>query len=85
MDRQKHYQFTGKYNDIILKNLWHLQSEKRQKIIVRTPFIPSITDTQANLTAIKTHLKNLRIDGYELLPHNASAKKKKPEELTHLA
>lgn len=70
MDRQKHYEFTGKYNDVILENLHHLQSEKKQKIIVRTPLIPSITDTSENLAAIKSHLLNLRIDGYELLKYN---------------
>ena len=76
MDRQKHFKFTGKYNDIILDNLDFLQSEKKQKIIVRTPLIPSVTDTQANLTAIKAHLNKLHIEGHELLPYNASADKK---------
>ncbi len=81
MDPQKHYKFTGKYNDIILENLQHLQSKKKQKLIVRTPLIPSITDTQTNLAAIRSHLKNLRIDGYELLPYNAPRNEKLPEAL----
>lgn len=81
MDRQKHYEYTGKYNDTILENLHGLQSERKQKIIVRTPLIPAITDTQANLAAIKLHLSNLQIDGYELLPYNSSANERKLETL----
>ena len=76
MDRQKHFDYTGKFNDIILENLDHLLIEKRQKIIVRTPLVPGITDTQANLKAIKSHLLNLHIDGYELLAYNPSANNK---------
>lgn len=72
MDRQKHFEFTGKYNDIILENLHRLQSEKKQKIIVRTPLIPSITNTSENISAIKSHLINLKIDRYELLNYNPS-------------
>jgi pyruvate formate lyase activating enzyme len=78
LDRQKHFDYTGKFNDIILDNLDHLLFNKRQKIIVRTPLIPGITDTQDNLTAIKSYLLKLPIDGYELLPFNSSTKNKNP-------
>ena len=70
LDRQEHYKYTSRFNDKILENLYNLQSEKKQKIIVRTPLIPLITDTQKNLSSIKSYIKNLNIDGYELLEYN---------------
>jgi len=71
-DRQKHHLHTGKYNDLILENLYKLQIKKRQTLIVRTPLVPEITATKENLQAIKLLIKNLNIDGYEMLTYNPS-------------
>ncbi|MDP2335888.1 MAG: glycyl-radical enzyme activating protein [Bacteroidota bacterium] len=72
MNRKKHYFYTGQYNDLILENLYKLQSEKRQTLIVRTPMVPEITATEENTEAIKLYLKRLHIDGYEMLAYNPS-------------
>ena len=81
MDRKMHYEYTGKFNDLILKNLNKLQSINKHKIIIRTPLIPLITDTLENLAAIKSHISNLKIDGYELLRYNPSGKKRESKHV----
>lgn len=72
LNRQKHFFYTGQYNDLILENLYKLQLKKRQILIVRTPLVPEITATHENLEAIKSLIKNLNIDGYEMLTYNPS-------------
>lgn len=75
-DRQKHHFYTGRYNDLILENLFRLQLKKQQTLIVRTPLVPEITATKENLEAIKLLIKNLNIDGYEMLTYNPSGSNK---------
>lgn len=70
----KHIEYTGKSNDIILKNLQTLSNSKVDYVI-RVPLIPKITDTLDNLKELINILENLpnkplRID---LLPYNKLA------------
>lgn len=76
LNRQKHFFYTGQYNDLILENLYKLQLKKQQTLIVRTPLVPEITATHENLEAIKLLIKNLNIDGYEMLTYNPSGSDK---------
>lgn len=50
MDTQIHKQYTGGYNDIILKNLKKL-SEKRVELILRIPVIPNVNDNMEHMHA----------------------------------
>ena len=51
-DREKHKEYTGKYNDAILHN-YRLLLESGIPHEVRIPLIPGITDTHENLEALK--------------------------------
>ena len=66
----EHKKWTGVSNKAVLENIKKL-SERGTKMIVRTPLIPGITDTDENLKAIAEYIS--KIDGvlfYELLNFN---------------
>jgi pyruvate formate lyase activating enzyme len=48
MNRQEHKKFTGKYNDVILRNA-RLIVEKGVPMIIRVPLIHGINDSRENL------------------------------------
>jgi pyruvate formate lyase activating enzyme len=48
MNRQEHKKFTGKYNDVILRNA-RLIVEKGVPMIIRVPLIHGINDSEENL------------------------------------
>ncbi len=73
-DRQKHFEYTGVYNDVILENFNTLKKSGIPHII-RIPLIPNITDTMQNLTAISELVGDSRV---ELLPYNKAAGAKYP-------
>lgn len=50
-DRERHREFTGVYNDKILKNLQTLKNSGKP-FVIRVPLIPNITDTKSNLEQI---------------------------------
>jgi pyruvate formate lyase activating enzyme len=74
MDGESHKRYTGKNNDLILSNLKKISDANSNRIIVRTPLIPGITDTNENLEQIKSFLKSLDINEHELLPFNPAGK-----------
>ena len=73
LDREKHKQYTGVDNFLILENLKKLSNNFPDlKIIVRTPVIPTINDTKEELFDIRDFLAGLpHIADYELLPYHA--------------
>lgn len=73
-DREKHKEYTGVYNDIILKNYDYLKNSGK-KFVVRTPMIPNITDTTENLNSIE---KIIGDSLWEKLPYNEMAEAKYP-------
>lgn len=73
-DREKHRQYTGVSNDIILKNFAYLKQSGKEYII-RTPLIPDITDTEENLGKIRQIIGKSR---WETLPYNQMAGLKYP-------
>lgn len=87
IDSDRHRQFTGLPNEIILENLRRL-SALGQRIILRIPVIPGINDDAENLTAIVDFASILpHLQGIELLPYRHSAREKyerlgKPYHLT---
>lgn len=70
MDDNLHQKYTGVSNKLILDNLIKL-AETRNKIIIRIPIIPDITDSKENLDDIANFLVSLEnITDICLLPYN---------------
>jgi pyruvate formate lyase activating enzyme len=61
MDRERHMQWTGVYNDVILENARRL-SEEGAKLFIRVPLIPGVNDTKeefSKIAAFAAGLKNV--------------------------
>ena len=73
MDEEKHRAYTGVGNRLILENLKRLSKiYPDQELIVRTPVIPGINDSQEELEEIVRFLKELpHLTDYELLPYHS--------------
>jgi pyruvate formate lyase activating enzyme len=78
MDSQTHQSYCGVPNHQILRNfelLWTLSqdlaSHRCFQIIPRMPLIPTITDTETNLTALIEFLESLKVPTLHLLTNNA--------------
>lgn len=70
INEEKHIQFTGVSNQVILKNL-KLLSQQGKKIIIRLPLIPGINDDEENILAtgkFVTSLKN--VEELDILPYH---------------
>jgi len=65
-----HQQYTGVDNAWILHN-FRLLCRSNVPFTVRTPLIPTITDTAENLTAIAQLLRENGVTAIELLPYNS--------------
>ena len=72
-NREKHIRYTGADNVLILENLKKLSAQfSDTDLIVRTPVIPGINDSQSDLEAIRDYLAELpHLTDYELLPYHA--------------
>lgn len=66
---EKHRQYTGRSNELILKNAAWLKESKIPHLF-RTPLIPKITDTEENLKGIAEFIGD---DKIELLSYNTLA------------
>lgn len=77
-DEQKHKTYTGVSNALIKQNLAKiLTGPERERVIIRTPLIPSITATEENLGEIASFLSTLYPQvKYELLNYNPLAEAK---------
>ena len=77
-DEEEHIRAAGVSTRRILENIRYLlTSEKRDKVVIRTPMIPEYTATEKNITNIASFLSGIYPDvHYELLNYNplASAK-----------
>ncbi len=76
-DRDTHKKYTKQDNINIKKNLEHLVKTGKD-FIIRIPLIPTVTDTEKNITEICTFLQSLNIKYAELLPYNKMAGGKYP-------
>ncbi len=72
IDEEKHIKYTGVSNKKILNNFKTL-CKSGKLFTVRTPLIPTVTDTEENLTDIAHFLKELGVKNIELLPYNKAA------------
>ncbi len=69
IDQEASVKYTGVSNEIILQNFKTLAKSKKE-FVVRTPLIPTVTDTEQNLRGIATLLAENGIRSIELLPYN---------------
>ena len=76
MDDEKHRQFTGVSNRLILENLQKL-TEASANVRVRIPIIPSVNDDEENIRATGEFIASLKtIQDVDLLPyHNIATDK----------
>ena len=77
-DEKKHQQYTGVSSHLIKDNIKYiLESQYQDKVIIRTPLIPSMSATDDNITAIAQFLiKTYPEVKYELLNYNPLASSK---------
>lgn len=77
-DEQVHKEMTGVSSHIIKKNIESiLKSQHKNKVIIRTPLIPSMTATKENIQSISQFLATLDSQvRYELLNYNPLASSK---------
>lgn len=76
MDETLHIQYCGVSNKLIKENLIKL-SAKGNKVVLRIPIIPTITDTKENISGMINFISKL--DGVreiDLLPFHSAAKSK---------
>jgi pyruvate formate lyase activating enzyme len=76
MDAEKHRQYTGVANELILENLKRLAAAGAQ-IRIRVPLIPGLNDDERNLTALKKFILKLpTVCEVHLLPYHRAAREK---------
>ncbi|GAA0076352.1 4-hydroxyphenylacetate decarboxylase activase [Clostridium sp. CTA-5] len=69
MDRKKHKEKTGAYNDLILKNIEALVNSKwNGRLVLRTPIIYKFNDNEENAIATADFMNKLGIYEINLLP-----------------
>jgi pyruvate formate lyase activating enzyme len=73
IERQAHRRYTGRFNDVILRNL-RVLSASGIPFVIRVPLVPVVTDTDENLAAIAGTIKGMpNMLGVDLLPYNRAA------------
>ena len=72
IDSLEHLHYTGVRNEPILQNFDAL-SYSGVEFTVRMPLIPTVSDTEHNITAAAELLRSKNIDYIELLPYNRMA------------
>lgn len=71
MNEQKHIEYTGRSNSVILDNFARLCADfPHLRKRVRTPLIPTFNDTEEDIFAITAFLKGKENITYELLPYH---------------
>ena len=75
-DSQKHKQYVGVSNELILENLKKL-FERKVKLWIRIPIIPDVNDSIEEIQKIKDFLKTIgTAEKIELLPYHAMGENK---------
>ena len=69
MDSEKHKEYTGKANELILENAKKL-SKSGVELIIRTPVIPSFNDSDEDIRRISRFAKSIGAKAHHLLPYH---------------
>ena len=72
VDDDIHKKYTGVSNKLILEN-FKILARSGKDFVIRTPLIPTVTDTVENITAIAELLSKYSVNYIELLPYNKMA------------
>ena len=77
-DSEAYQRFTKRPNELIKENIrWLLESDRKDRVTVRTPLIPGMTAAEENLSAIAAYLSGIYPEvRYELLNYNPLAEAK---------
>ena len=71
MDSEKHQEFTGMPNELMLENARKIAADGRTKLIIRVPVVPTFNDTPAEISAIASFAKTLPgVTQLHLLPYH---------------
>ncbi|WP_250672850.1 glycyl-radical enzyme activating protein [Paraclostridium ghonii] len=74
-DNIKHFEGTGVYNDLIIKNLkWAIKNDLN--VLIRIPVIPGFNDSLEDASKITDLLKYVRATSVQLLPFHQFGEKK---------
>lgn len=65
----KHKEFTGRDNSLILANAKRLAKDAK-KLIIRVPVIPTFNDTPEEIYAIASYAKEIGVEELHLLPYH---------------
>ena len=69
-DEEKHKEFTGVSNKLILENLKKISDDTDKDIIIRIPVINGVNADREEMEKIAGFLKNIRKSAVELLPYH---------------
>ena len=69
VNSDKHKEFTGRDNELILSNAKRLARDAK-KLIVRVPVIPTFNDTPNEIFEIATYAKEIGVEELHLLPYH---------------
>lgn len=70
INSEKHKQFTGKGNEVILENARKV-AENAKKLIVRVPVVPTFNDTEEEILQIAEFARSLKtVEEIHLLPYH---------------
>ncbi len=71
INSEKHKEFCGLPNDLILKNARKVASENKTNLIIRVPVIPTFNDTEEEIKEIAKFVKSLEtVKEIHLLPYH---------------
>ncbi|WP_244834971.1 glycyl-radical enzyme activating protein [Clostridium sp. BJN0001] len=74
-NREKHFEKTGVYNDIIIENLKYAINSKKD-VIVRIPVIPGFNSSLEDAEGFSKLLKSLNVSKINILPFHQYGQKK---------
>ncbi len=72
IDKDKHRYYTGVSNELILNN-YRILVESGKEFCTRIPLIPTVNDTEENITATAEFMQSIGVQYAELLPYNKMA------------
>lgn len=77
LDSEKHKEYTGVGNTLILENLRRI-TESRSKTVIRVPIVPGINNSEAHFSELKLYLESFgnKLKEIHLLPYHSMAKNK---------
>ncbi len=71
MDSQKHKEYTGAGNELILQNARRIAQSGQTELIIRTPVVPTFNDTAEEIRAIAKFASTLDgVKQHHLLPYH---------------